>query len=234
MSLLSLCFLCLATGLALRPAAAVPEASFPTGSGSGNRPAVIAGIAFQLALDLAFPGSSDLTNVTTLFTRVSWDGQIIKEDNRSLYDDDGFVISSVRLSDLIVEATGNQPLTVELAYTPDFAVASSQEYTVWVITGFVSILTPLFVIIVAVLSQEVLWALWTGLFIAASIVAQGDVLDGFLRTMDNYMVNSLGNVDHAYVIIFSWFLAGLVAVIQKSGGGHGIADVICKRVNTRR
>eukprot|EP00873_Tetraselmis_striata_P006730 jgi/Tetstr1/426994/TSEL_017201.t1 len=67
------------------------------------------------------------------------------------------------------------------------------EYMVRVITGLVSILTSMLVIIVAVLIHEVLWALWAGLYIAASIVAQGDVLDGFLRTMDNYMVNSLGN-----------------------------------------
>jgi hypothetical protein len=213
----------------LRPATAVPEASF-----GGNRPSVIVGIEFQLSMSLAFPANEDLTNASTLYSRVWWEGTLIKQDNTSLYDGDGFLISSYRISDLIVDATGNQPLTVELAYSPDFADISSQEYVVWVITGFVSILTPLFVIGVAVVTQEVLWALWTGLFVAATIVAQGNVLDGFLRTMDNYMVNSLGNVDHAYVIIFSWFLAGLVAVIQKSGGGHGIADVICKRVSTRR
>lgn len=229
-----LALLLLAASSAPKGADAVPEASFPTGSDSGNRPAVVAGIEFQLVMDLAFPGSSDLSNVTTLYSRVLWDGQLIKEDNRSLYDDDGFVITSLRLSDLVVDATGNQPLTVELAYTPDFTALTTQEYTVWVISGFVSILTPLFVVVVAVVSQEVLWALYTGLFVAACIVAQGDVLDGFLRTMDNYMVNSLGNVNHAYVIIFSWFLAGLVAVIQKAGGGHGIADLICKRVSTRR
>lgn len=220
---------CLLLVAFLRSATAVPEASF-----SGNRPSVIVGIEFQLSMSLAFPANEDLTNASTLYSRVWWQGALIKQGNTSLYDGDGFLISSYRISDLIVDATGNQPLTVELAYSPDFADISSQEYVVWVITGFVSILTPLFVIGIAVATQEVLWALWSGLFVAATIVAQGNVLDGFLRTMDNYMVNSLGNVDHAYVIIFSWFLAGLVAVIQKSGGGHGIADVICKRVSTRR
>jgi len=87
-----------------------------------------------------------------------------------------------------------------------------------VISGFVSLLPPLFVVLVAGMTQEVLWALWVGLFVAGAIVHQGNIFDAFLRTLDTYLVNSLADSGHAFVILFSWFLAGLVAVVQKSGG----------------
>ena len=83
-------------------------------------------------------------------------------------------------------------------------------------------------------SQEVLLALFVGIFSAATIVAKGNVLTGFLATMSSYMVESLANADHAFVILFSWFLAGLVAVVQKSGGGHGIANAIMEKITSRR
>jgi len=32
----------------------------------------------------------------------------------------------------------------------------------------------------------------------------------------------------------SWFLSGLIAVVTKSGGAHGFADIIVKKIRSRR
>lgn len=42
----------------------------------------------------------------------------------------------------------------------------------------------------------------------------------FLRALDTFIVaESYSDVDHIYVIVFCCFLAGMVAVILKNGGG---------------
>lgn len=216
--------------LAASAVAAVPSASFGQ---AGNRPTVLAYIDFNLNMHLSWPADADLSAAEALYARVSHNGAVIGETNVTLSPED-VLPTSLRVDGLQVTETGNQPLLVELSYTPAFNTTSEQTYTAWVISGAVSIIPPVFVILVAVVTQEVLLALFVGLFVAGTIVAQGDVLAGFLATMNNYMVNSLGDVNHAFVIMFSWFLAGLVAVVQKSGGGHGIAEVIMHRISTRR
>ncbi|CAN0182649.1 unnamed protein product [Phaeothamnion confervicola] len=46
--------------------------------------------------------------------------------------------------------------------------------------------------------------------------------------MDTYIVPALADSSHAYIIIFSWFLSGMVAGILRSGGGHGLATAVGK------
>jgi Na+/H+ antiporter NhaC len=49
----------------------------------------------------------------------------------------------------------------------------------------------------------------------------GSVKDGFLRTLDNYLLNAVANTGHAYVVLFTLFLSGMVGMMQKSGGMNG-------------
>lgn len=209
-------------------AQALPVAEF-----AGNRPTALRDIPFSLSFDLHWPADADLSAVDTLFARVLWNGTVVGGANASLTVDDSLP-AAMRVDGLLVHSTGNQPLDLLLSYSPDFGAPSESVYVAWVISGGVSLLPPFFVILFAVVTQEVLLALWMGLFVAGTIVAQGNVLAGLLATLNTYMVESLGNVDHAFVIMFSWFLAGLVAVIQKSGGGHGIATLLLGRISTRR
>ena len=46
----------------------------------------------------------------------------------------------------------------------------------------------------------------------------GNIEYGFKSTLDTYILNALASVDHAYVYLFTLFLSGLVAVMEKSGG----------------
>lgn len=39
---------------------------------------------------------------------------------------------------------------------------------------------------------------------------------------------------HIYIIMFSWFLSGLMGLIQRSGGAQGFADQIVRFAKTRR
>ncbi|CAE7857470.1 unnamed protein product, partial [Symbiodinium necroappetens] len=185
-------------------------------------------------LALSYPSGDNLAAGSSIYVRVQKGSQPISGvKTYPLYSGDE-LRTSLALSDLVLNEVGTHELTVDVAYSADFLGASSGTYDAWVISGFVSLLPPLFVVLVAGLTQEVLWALWVGLFVAGAIVHQGNIFDAFLRTLDTYLVNSLADSGHAFVILFSWFLAGLVAVVQKSGGGHGIANIMLKRISTRR
>ena len=222
----------LAVAAALLHLSALSSAA-PTATFDGNRPTALQYIGFTLNMDLEWPADENLAAVDALYCQVLWNGTVIGETNTTLTADD-VLPASLRVSELSVTKTGNQPLTVLLSYSPDMTDPSEQEYVAWVISGGVSILPPLFVIVFAIVTQEVLLALFVGLFVAGSIVHQGNILQGFLMTLNYYLVESLGNVDHAFVIMFSWFLAGLVACVQKSGGGHGIANALMSKISSRR
>ena len=206
----------------------------PSFTVKGSRPTILEGVGFQLDLALSYPSGDNLAAGSSIYVRVQKGSQPISGvKTYPLYSGDE-LRTSLTLSDLVLNEVGTHELTVDVAYSADFLGASSGTYDAWVISGFVSLLPPLFVVLVAGLTQEVLWALWVGLFVAGAIVHQGNIFDAFLRTLDTYLVNSLADSGHAFVILFSWFLAGLVAVVQKSGGGHGIANIMLKRISTRR
>lgn len=61
-----------------------------------------------------------------------------------------------------------------------------------------------------------------------------DPFRGFLRAIDTYVLGSLADEGHAYVIMFDWFLAGVVALMTRSGGAQGLADGIVKYAKTRK
>ncbi|CAE7545598.1 unnamed protein product [Symbiodinium necroappetens] len=213
---------------------AVLSSAAPSFTVKGSRPTILEGVGFQLDLSLSYPSGDNLAAGSNIYVRVQKGAQSVSDvKTYPLYSGDE-LRTSLTLSDLVLNEVGTHELTVDVAYSADFLGASSGTYEAWVISGFVSLLPPLFVVLVAGLTQEVLWALWVGLFVAGAIVHQGNIFDAFLRTLDTYLVNSLADSGHAFVILFSWFLAGLVAVVQKSGGGHGIANIMLKRISTRR
>ncbi|CAM9782824.1 unnamed protein product, partial [Sphacelaria rigidula] len=55
-----------------------------------------------------------------------------------------------------------------------------------------------------------------------------------MRTLDTFILDSYADEDHIYVILFCLFLAGMVAVLIKNGGGYGLAESIGKHAKTAR
>ena len=52
--------------------------------------------------------------------------------------------------------------------------------------------------------------------------------------LDTYILEALANTDHGYVYLFILFMAGLVGVIEKSGGLVGITLALKNYVKTSR
>ena len=104
---------------------------------------------------------------------------------------------------------------------------------------WMSILPPVFAIILALVFKEVTYSLFTGIYIGCAVIgvyAEGwiGIFTGFIRVLDTYILDSLKDSGHLSVILFSLLIGALVAVISKNGGMAGVVKRITKYATTRR
>lgn len=96
------------------------------------------------------------------------------------------------------------------------------------IPGFLSLLPPILAILLALTVREVLLALLAGVWLGSTLVHGYDPFSGLLHTLDNYLVGSIANADHAAIILFTLTLGGMVGVISRSGGTQGIVAALSR------
>lgn len=117
--------------------------------------------------------------------------------------------------------TATAPAVVELA--PPELFKATVTTSIFVSPGWVSLLPPLVTLAMSAALGQVMVALLAGIWCGAAIVEQGDVFSAFLRTFDKYWVDAFTTDDHAGVLLFTILLGGTIGVVQKGGGGHGLA-----------
>jgi len=95
-------------------------------------------------------------------------------------------------------------------------------------------LVPLVIIIVLSATTGIVeLSLLGGIFIGACMVS-GSFTGGFKSTLDTYLIGSAADEGHAFVVLFCFFLAGLVALMEKSGGFRGFANALSQVAKTSR
>ncbi len=99
--------------------------------------------------------------------------------------------------------------------------------------GWLSVLPPLAAIILALVTRETLISLFAGIWIGVTIL-KANLIDGFLTTLDTYLVGSLANTSHASIILFTLGFGGMIGVISANGGMRSIVDIAIRRSKTRR
>ncbi|UIZ26077.1 hypothetical protein KXD40_001622 [Peronospora effusa] len=91
--------------------------------------------------------------------------------------------------------------------------------------GWISLLPPLVTLLMSAVLGQVTVSLLAGIWCGAIIVSNGNPFVAFLRTFDQYWVSAFTVNDHAGVLLFTIILGGTIGVVQKGGGGHGLALV---------
>ena len=89
--------------------------------------------------------------------------------------------------------------------------------------GWVSLIPPLVAIGLALLTKQVLIALLLGIF-SGSWLLKGHAFDAFCTTLDSFLVESITNKDHAFILLFTMALGGMVSLVSASGGMQGMVD----------
>ncbi len=105
------------------------------------------------------------------------------------------------------------------------------------IPGWFSIIPPLVAIALALIFKEVILSLFAGIFIGAIGVygfSLSGILKGLFALIDKYFFIALSDTGNLSVIIFSVGIGGMVSVISKNGGMHGIVDKLSRFAQSAR
>jgi Na+/H+ antiporter NhaC len=103
------------------------------------------------------------------------------------------------------------------------------RHTLRVIPAWIAIVPPLLAILVALLTRNVIPALFLGVW-AGAVAVNGfspvGVLTGLLDSFQVYVRNAVADGDRAAVILFSLMIGGMVGIISRNGGMQGLVQRI--------
>jgi len=123
--------------------------------------------------------------------------------------------------DLVVTARSELPLRVTIG-------DAVSEVAPTLTPGWFSLVPPLVAIVLALVFREVVSALFAGVWIGALAVAGFNPLAATWRTIDQFVIPELANMDdgHTQIVVFSLLLGGMVGVISRNGGTMGIVEAM--------
>ena len=114
-----------------------------------------------------------------------------------------------------------------------FAFSGSETSEFGFYGTWVSLIPPLVAIALALITREVVLSLFAGIWIGALFITGFNPFSGTAHSLQ-VMVDALVDPDHVAIIVFSMFLGGMVGVMSRSGGNHGIVDALEKFATSRR
>ena len=151
----------------------------------------------------------------------------VKAANEYYSNDYLFVVSKGKVDTSIAfNNSGNIKLTLK-----NFPKV---ETSIRVIPGILSIIPPLVAILLALIFRQVIISLMLGVYIGAVFIFNYNPLIGLLRLIDTYIINTLLDPSHIKILVFTLLFGGVIGLISKSGGTHGIANLVTKFAKTRR
>jgi len=100
---------------------------------------------------------------------------------------------------------------------------------------WLSILPPIFAIILALITKQVYISLFIGIWLGWTILSEFNPLLGLVNSIDA-IINVFKEPANTRVIIFSALVGALIALTQRSGGVQGFINLISRRsfINSRR
>ncbi len=101
------------------------------------------------------------------------------------------------------------------------------------IPAWLSILPPLLAIVLALLTKEMLISLFAGIWVGVTIMVSYNPINGFLKSLDGYVINTIADPGHATILLFTFGFGGLIGIVQKNGGLAGIVSIAARFARTR-
>ncbi len=98
------------------------------------------------------------------------------------------------------------------------------ETSVRLIPGWLSILPPLLAIGLALATRDVLISLFLGIFGGAFILFDWNPFVAFGRSIDTFIAPAVADPGQASILVFTILLGGMVGLVTKNGGTHGIVE----------
>jgi len=101
--------------------------------------------------------------------------------------------------------------------------------------GWLSVLPPLFAILLAIKTRQVFLSLFLGIVVGWVIISGGNILVGFELSIQS-IVDVFKDAGNTRVVIFCALVGALISLTQVNGGVQGFVDLIQKKniVTNRR
>jgi len=103
-----------------------------------------------------------------------------------------------------------------------------------VLPGWTSVLPPLAAILLALLTRQVLVALFAGIWLGAFFIYGYQPFDGFLYALTEYIGKAPADPERMSILIFSLTLGGMVGVMSRAGGTQGIVHKLSRFASNSR
>ncbi|UJL45423.1 Na+/H+ antiporter NhaC family protein [Virgibacillus sp. NKC19-16] len=100
--------------------------------------------------------------------------------------------------------------------------------------GILSLLPPVIAIVLALLTRNVIPALFAGVWLGATMLHGWNPLMGLYAVFSDFILPNVGDEWSATVLIYCGLFGVLIAVLQKTGGAHAIATAIAGKVKSPR
>eukprot|EP00055_Hartaetosiga_balthica_P008311 m.30522 g.30522 ORF g.30522 m.30522 type:complete len:756 (-) comp6235_c0_seq1:1932-4199(-) len=180
-------------------------------------------------------GRVEYTNQTVIFYQVlRGESTLIDAGNFSAIDRQFHALDIEKTFTIAEHAAGYHKYTLELDVHPSFDKPTRKSIKVHVIPGGLTLLPPLVTIVIVITSKHVLLSLFSGVFTACFLIYRYNPITAFCRTFDTIILDAFSDTGHVEVIMFTWFLSGMVACVLKTGGGEGLASSFSKWATSPR
>lgn len=151
---------------------------------------------------------------------------ILDEDEEVVFTYNGIIPATVR--NIRVPSTGEFEIILNTA-------GQTWEAKTRSLNGFVTLLPPLFAILIALIFRQVYVALFAGIWLGGFIVKDYSAVSGFFYVIDHYVIDALAGEsgwDHTSIAVFTLLLGGLVGIVARSGGAKGIVKSLAKHATS--
>jgi Na+/H+ antiporter NhaC len=186
---------------------------------------VLKGIEFSLELKPSILLYNEFAGNEVPYSVISMKNQKVLASGKYFVDPAN--PSSVSISEILTSQSGINKINVTIA-------ENEKLISISVIPAILSILPPLLAILLALITRQVIVALFFGIWLGVTFLYGFHPLLGFLHTVDEYIVQGVYSRDHIFILIFSLALGGMVGVITRSGGTQGIVEILSKYAKDSR
>ncbi|SFB32685.1 transporter, NhaC family [Lentibacillus halodurans] len=100
--------------------------------------------------------------------------------------------------------------------------------------GVLSLLPPVIAIILALITRNVIPALFAGVWLGATMMYDWNPFMGLYASFSDFIIPNVGDPWSATVLIYCGLFGVLIAFLQKTGGAHAIANFISNKVKTSK
>ena len=159
------------------------------------------------------------------------DNQYILEINNDDFFPDKQTKSDISFNNLKISQTG------EATFILSQESKNIYKMKKHIVPGWISVLPPFIAIAFSFATRSVVpslfIAIWFGVW-SISAFSPLNIISSLLSSFNIYILNTFINKDHAVLMLFTLMLGGMVGVVYRNGGMHGIIKHLIQKANTRK